>query len=497
MEKQEEDLPQAKDHPGSQNTQSAARVFTIKNCLYLCLVGIGSTWYLFQLVPETTFFVDESGWIIYGAKLGDALLDGDFSRDRWEQESSYGELNLSIGKLIIGMPVAIYARLNELHLPTQHYDWTRSKVYNLLHNNLPDKRYISLARQINAIFGSFICVILCALGLWLRGWFTGLSAVTLLLLNPLFLESTTRAMTDAFYVFFLLLALVAVIGWHSTSGRKRRFLFILFCGCMGGLAAGVKFIGLPIVFSFFLLASFFSWGMGKANLKTIFLHSFCLAAFGMFTIYTLNPNYWPRFSGFNAAEMNQELHALFVEKKGVPYVNNRSYKIGIFLLSKNFQRTEIRDAYPQFSSTILPLAEYFLLPARWNQLYESLNRRHSYLKPGRESVSYNIFVGYRAVFAEAFFLIVGLVYCIRQTWKAIIQEKAEPLMILLTFFWLYLIFVFLTLKFDAARYYLPSVAISAIISGIGLSVSLEYFRQLWMKRRKKATTKVTLPSGVE
>ncbi|HSN76653.1 MAG TPA: hypothetical protein VL334_16400 [Anaerolineae bacterium] len=82
----------------------------------LAVVVVLSISYFLVVDRAPLFNGDESGWISAGFHYADLLLSGDFSREVWECRDcgAWGSLNPHLGKLLIGVPLALFAdaRLN-------------------------------------------------------------------------------------------------------------------------------------------------------------------------------------------------------------------------------------------------------------------------------------------------------------------------------------------------------------------------------------------------
>ena len=72
----------------------------------ICLI---SGYILFPGINRTEFHGDESGWIWSAYYYTELVMQWDFDLQKWECErcGPWGDLNMHVGKLLIGIPLAI------------------------------------------------------------------------------------------------------------------------------------------------------------------------------------------------------------------------------------------------------------------------------------------------------------------------------------------------------------------------------------------------------
>jgi 4-amino-4-deoxy-L-arabinose transferase-like glycosyltransferase len=306
--------------------------------------------------------------------------------------------------------------------------------------------------------------------------------------NPVFVTTATRAMTDMPYNLFLLGALAAMMSYIDAN---KQYLSVFYCGLFGGLASCVKFVGFPLVGISLLMLVCFSYGLGKVTFKRAVSYLALAAISGFLVIYILTPNYWPSFANFNKSELLSEIHDLAIGGKTIKLEDGTETSVVNVLRQNIFNRKEIRETYPQFSSAILPMCEFFFLPARWNNLYKFLLEKQKKTAPGKLEALEGVFFKYH-LFPGAFFLLLGgLLYCAHKTWQGVKNNKLYIETPLLFYFLVYAIFIILTLKMDTERYFLPILVIEAILSGIFVSRVWESCILLW-NRVKKIRSKTAM-----
>jgi 4-amino-4-deoxy-L-arabinose transferase-like glycosyltransferase len=209
------------------------------------------------------------------------------------------------------------------------------------------------ARRTSVVLGVLCCLLIFGIGYMCDSPWTAVAAAGLLLMNPLFIETASRALTDIHYNMFLLsLCVVSVLVL-----KARRFKDVLagsaLCGLLAGLACSVKVTGIVVGGCYFLVIASYTHFVGGTR-RLWFISS--LAIFrvsSVLTIYASNPYYWPSAADFDAT-------ALAAELRDVPAaIRNRR------------QEPPTGDDFPHLSR----LLAFPLLYLRWQKLMTAQQSR--------------------------------------------------------------------------------------------------------------------------
>jgi len=456
------------------------------------IVGIVTTFFVsfFILLPRvhtTSINGDETGWIVYGRSYADLLIRGDFDRGSWEmpEAGTFGEINLHLGKLLIGLPVEFYRIHRELPVYSGTYQWELPLKVNKAIGGVPPQPLLLLGRGINVVFAALICTLILVAVSRLVGAIAGLVATTSLLFNELFAISATRAMTDMAYNFFLLLALIGVVGFSRSHKANFHYLSALAVGIAGGLAACVKFAGFPLTGLLLFLVVVLSWWLEKIKLREAVMSLAIAFTAGMATIYGLTPNYWPNFSKFNPTVIGREVYEIVVKQPELPGPNGEPTSFLALLDEERPAQQEILVRYPALASTILPLTEYFRLPWRWEKLYAQMRADKVLPRTTMWNITFNYFLQYRAYSGEILLLGLSIGLCAWHSYVGLRGRTLTPSAILLIFTSLHFLFVLLNMKMEFDRYYLPSVIGAALIIGCGTGLLVRPVQEWILARWRK------------
>ena len=266
-------------------------------CVFVvCGVVLISGIVLHKNIEERQFHGDESGWISSGLYYADLLLTRDFTVDQWEGRQCGGwgsRYNLHIGQLLMGIPLRESYRGSGQRF-FGFYDFGKSLEENKKEGRIPPDDLLFRARQVSVFFGILCCLVVVLIGCYAGGIWAGITAAIVLINNDLFVLCATRAMTDIYYIFFLLCSCLMILLLAKFSQKR----FLVLAGIFCGLATSVKIIGLPILI--FMIFTYLIWEM---NLRTltfwqvllrIGLFLFCSVA----VVYLCNPFFWNILSFF-------------------------------------------------------------------------------------------------------------------------------------------------------------------------------------------------------
>lgn len=260
--------------------------------LLVCGISVFSGSVLYKKVTTTSFHGDETGWISSGLFYADLFRRGDMVPRHWECRQCGGwgsRYNPHAGQLLLGLPL-VGRYWPEGRGFFAFYDFSRSLAENQEQGRVPPDGLLFSSRRVSAFFGILCCVLAVFIGQALGNVWIGAGTAVLLTQNHLFVQCATRAMTDIYYIFFLLCACL-VFALMDRFPRKRMFALAgIFCG----LAASVKIVGLPILLLLlvFFLVHEIVQGRSRARQSAGKAGIFFFSALGI--VYLLNPFFWSR-----------------------------------------------------------------------------------------------------------------------------------------------------------------------------------------------------------
>ncbi len=258
------------------------------------LVLVVSAGVLFRAVHTTSFHGDESGWITSGYYYTHLLLSGDTELQRWEGRScaSWGYLNMNLGKWLFGFPLVFRASREQPEFGA-FYDFNTSLEENRRRGLVPPRQALETARMVAAAFGVLCCLALFAAGTLALNEWAGLLAVALTLSHRLFIVSTTRAMTDSAYLFFLLALVFFAVRFCQAERRSEVLKTSLGCGLCAGLACSIKITGLPLGAAVFGGCCLYRLVQGTLKMRLVALGGALALVTSLLVVYALNPYFWP------------------------------------------------------------------------------------------------------------------------------------------------------------------------------------------------------------
>ncbi len=411
---------------------------------------------LFGRLGQTPFHGDESGWIASGRYYAGLLATGDFDRTKWECVpcGPWGSLNMPLGKLLIGIPTVFSRQHGFFRL----YDFDQSLQQNIARGNVPAAETLLSARAASAVFGILCCLLVFAIGCATWNTWTGFTAAFLLIVDSLFADYATRAMTDVHYNALLLSVVLSTIVMLKSSGPRQMRLVAACTGMLAGLAACVKVTGVVIGGGVFLALLIYEWSLGKTERRSV-LHSLIVfAVSALCVIYALNPWFWISFRSV-------DIDATYRELQSVP----REIASG----SATSGRLEKR--FPQLSNLCRPL-EFPRMFLRWRSQMRGQRGSESASWKGNRLVSLNrrVLTEDASFTGEWVFLLVGLSLCAANFGRSFRSGDVALATIPMFFFVINYLFIVIFLELNWQRYYLPTVIASKISVAIGVCEIAKY-----------------------
>jgi 4-amino-4-deoxy-L-arabinose transferase-like glycosyltransferase len=286
----------------------------------------------------------------------------------------------------------------------------------------------------------------------------GLIAAALLLWSAAFRTLATQAMTDVFYLFFLLCGCLAIVVFSKTKNEKRAVFITAICGLLAGLACSVKITGLVIVGATFLLAlmqryGFRVWRRWKETLGMAGIFSCC----ALLTVYALNPYFWPSWKDIQAKSVPHEMRMMLEESIATKSIH-------------------VKGRYPDLRELARPL-EFPRMFRRWKDLMR-----------GQQSISewkHDRLVDIHARLAsnrlnppgEFIFVGIGVVALLWKRCSRYLPAPDRSQTIPLFYFFVNYFFIVLFIQLNWIRYYVPTMVAAHLIAAVGVYALLSYSHQ--------------------
>ena len=400
--------------------------------IILVVIVLISSCILYNHLEKTSFHGDESGWISSSNYYTDLLFALDFNRAKWDDEKCSGWLrgyNLHAAQYLIGIPLKIRSLYNKkAGMFFSFYNFDISLRDNIKMGHVPQLDILLFARKISIFFGVLCCMLIFGTGYYAQNASIGVIAALLLMTNKLFIISSTRAMTDIYYNFFLLcFTLLLVLSIRFPQKISFRSLSI-FGGILIGIATSVKITGIIIGGSLFYLV-YLLWGhIERQGPNKVFKRAFLFLFFSFITIYLLNPNFWP--STLTSLDFLRPLR--------------------LFGLFKNTNDNMIFQA-AHFGSY-------------WGR--NRLVTFHGVLLLTKSNFYF-----------EWIFLCIGMISYIIKTVRVFRERRLGPWIIPFLFFLVNYLLILLFMKINWSRYYLPTVIASKLIVAAGIYETVIFFQQ--------------------
>jgi hypothetical protein len=227
-------------------------------CLPVVLLFLAFAIFLHGAHSTQNYHVDEGNWISVGnISFEHFFVERDFRHSDWKKNfNTWGAFQPQIGKYIIGGFLHARGFGDATHY---FFDFAHPLDWNREQGNVPGWEIVRAGRFPVAALGAGLCVLLFMLA-WRVGGalLCGAIAFFLALGNPLIASLSKVCLIDVPAQFFLVLTVVAVLGFlRATGGEKRRgvvqtILWALAIGLSAGCAIGVKLNNL-LLFPFIIL----------------------------------------------------------------------------------------------------------------------------------------------------------------------------------------------------------------------------------------------------
>jgi len=381
-------------------------------------------------VRTEPFMGDETDWISSGNYYTGLVLQGDFRHEAWVANhlGIVGNFNQNLGKVLLGLGV----RMHWQRQPGDAeylalYDWGKSYETNRALGQVPPPGLLLRARESEIIFVAGCAVLLFLAGTLIAGEVCGLVAAAAMLGSRTMQELLALAVTDSYYNFFILAGFMASVGVIRAKRTRSFVVYSALVGLAAGLACSVKITGLPVVALFYGLLLLPIWVARGVTLRTAVYGPLAALATAIFTVYLLNPFFWP----FESPRMLLEFPNLFV-------------------------RT--RQAFESVPPEALG----------WGTPPERLKLIHERL----------FLSEYRSVRAEPVAFGIGLLICGWHLVTGFRKRDVNLLGLAFVYFVAQYVFVVALVQFNFARYFLPVMFSMKLVAAIGVAVPLH-----WVWRR--------------
>ncbi len=443
-------------------------------------------------VPETRFFGDEAGWIRAGYQTADLFLDGDFGPAELSTVGySYGNFNPQLGKLLLGIPLVLYSDhfLDGARFVGTYFKWRSPESYEnkVAKGEAPPREILELGRSISAFYG-VLCVLMVSGFVWrfFGGW-VGLLAGALLLTTPVFVEASTRSMTDVEYNLLLVAGLPLMARILNSPSRRSDLVLAALFGLVAGVASSIKISGLPLFGLAYVLLLAIRELQDRRGLRRLAENCALFVLVGVSCIYALNPFYWPEVSKIHPSAAAREARALLFEGKrvelGAPF---------LVYAGARYDRRRIIEQFPQLYNLLRPL-EFPAHYLRWNTDQTLQASRHPWPGQRLQVIARRLFIDFTSFPMEWIFLLWGAASC----WARVVAEwragRVSPYLVPLFWFALNLAIVLLAVRVYGDRYFLPTVIAERILVAVGLWSALGWLRDRFGTRFQSATA--AAPAG--
>jgi 4-amino-4-deoxy-L-arabinose transferase-like glycosyltransferase len=408
---------------------------------------------LFNTLCNGDFHGDESGWISSGYYYTELLLHRDWDGDKWECPTclTWGGINMNLGKWMIGIPLKVYQMRTGRYFQG-YYEFKSPLEDNLKKGLVPPRDILLIARSIPAVFGVLCCLLVFLIGYLIYNEWGGLVAALLTIGNHLFVTYSTKAMTDAFYNFFLLSSCLAGIFFVKATTLKNRIITTILGAVFTGLACSIKITGITVGFIFFscLIIYMFCMGRDRVSQALLLLIGFCLSC--LLVVWALNPYFWPIVSQDSRTQAMLE-KSQQVENKNDIYSN--------LILDSLKQHSSLMN------SRIMQFPRMFF---RWRNVYLQLKKSGSdwWLEARFTTLNRHLFVFYSTFWGSFFFLGVGIVWTFQRLLASLKTKKIDPCAVALVYFLANYLFILAFMVLNWERYYLPTLLAGNILTAAGI-----------------------------
>ncbi len=433
----------------------------------LALVGVAASVVLVRACAGDVYHVDESGWVGAGFHYADLFLNGDFTPEHWETNElrNFGDVNPHLGKLLLGVPLELYARAIGAKRFHGFYLARYSFAENAARGNLPRWDMVLLARLAAALFGVGCVLLVFALGWRCGNLLTGALAAALLLGNATAGILLTRALTDAHFNFFLLAAFLALAEAARGSKDRTAWGWWAMAGLAAGLAANVKITAIVLGGAAALVMAASGGLLGRRPPRRSLAHLALFGAAMMLLVYALNPFLWPNLSRLDTAELRTETaRVLSREDPGTEPGPEPSQRFWEDIAAQRLQRDAIREAWPQLYNLLRPLE----LPAmflRWRTIVDFQAKQNwaNWRGPRLPAMTRALFHEHASFRFEWVLLLAGLGFAGKWAIAARARKQTDPRVAPALFFLVHAAFLVLLVKLNWWRYYLPALLAGRVV----------------------------------
>jgi hypothetical protein len=390
-------------------------------------------------------------------KFFDWYVAGDFKREEWQGFESY-----DIPKLVeffYGLVLRTYYRTTvvsylteigffengELNAGSWKTTETRGKCCVL--TDMPDyvlekSPPILVARRFGILFFTIpLLALLYFIGKEANGNIFGLTSMTVIGMNSLFLESMTAAMAESLLWFFFFLFLYISLFYFQKA--KKSYVQTSILGLTAGLATSVKLNG-TILVMFFFLALFLTLAKKAISFRQFIYHAFIFSIVSFAIFFFINPYIWK----------NPILNSIKI-------VEHRYLTFHLLATSDEFSHAALNSNGKRltavFRRTLSPYADYVNFNSRkWSGTYE--------MPVDLLLVAISIFLLLKQQFKNRNLLSLSTLMNTNFMSKRISPKEkihketvVTPLNILLCFLLIIFTLTTVNIPLDWSRYYLPYI----------------------------------------
>ncbi len=403
---------------------------------------IAATFWVFREPVRTEPFMgDETDWISSGNYYTALVLQGDFRHEAWVANhlGIVGNFNQNLGKVLLGLGVRWHPQrqpgdTDYLAL----YDWGKPYEINHALGQVPPPGLLLRARESEIVFVAGCAVLLFLAGTLISGEICGVLAAAIMLGSRTIQQILALAVTDSYYNFFILAGLVASVGLIRADKTRSFVGYSVLVGLAAGLACSVKITGLPVVAFFYCLLLPPIWVARGFALRTTVYGPLAALCTAIFTVYLLNPFFWP----FESPRMLLEFPNLYARTRQA------------------------------FGSVPPEALGWGTPPERMKLIHERL-----------------FLSGYRSVWVEPFAFASGLLFCGGHLVRGLRTRELNLLGLAFVYFVAQYVFVVALVQFNFARYFLPVMFSMKLLAAIGVAAPI-----YWIWSRIRSRTRVDKPA---
>jgi hypothetical protein len=420
-------------------------------------ICLASATILFSEIPSTSFHLDESGWISSAYYYTDLVLAADFDRAKWDKPElgTWGSLNMHVGEWLMGIALKTDPE-TRAHPFFALYHLSASFQKNLEEGRIPSRQILQRARSASALFGVLCCFLVFAIGYFAFDVWVGLIAAALLMASAVFRTLATQAMTDVFYIFFLLCGCLVLVLFSKTKDERRALLTAAICGVLAGLACSVKITGFVVAGGVFLSALMQRYGfrVPRPQWKAIALMTGIFSFSALLTVYALNPFFWPPWKNIHALGVLHEMRAMSERGivDGIIHTNGR---------------------YPELRKLAQPL-EFPRMFFRWENLMQEQQPISNWEHNRLLDIHKSLFSYHFNLPGEFIFIGIGLVALLWKKHSVFLPAYDRSRAIPLLYVFVNYLFILLFIRLNWSRYYLSTMIAAHLIAAVGVYAVVAY-----------------------